>query len=160
MAEKTKRELIFVPAVRLLQLQEERVTLPQRMRVDTGALDARLDFYMEQFLSFERAEESADLSFVQNDALPKQGYTLRVAKGKITIAYCEPCGAFYALTTLRQLLAQQKEGTVPALWIEDAPSIPTRGLMLDVSRGRMSSMETICKTVDLLANLKYNHMQL
>lgn len=160
MAKKTKRELIFVPAVRLLQLQEERVALPQRMRVDTGALDARLDFYMEQFLSFERAEESADLSFVQNDALPKQGYTLRVAKGKITIAYCEPCGAFYALTTLRQLLAQQKEGTVPALWIEDAPSIPTRGLMLDVSRGRMSSMETICKTVDLLANLKYNHMQL
>ena len=70
MAEKTKRELIFVPAVRLLQLQEERVTLPQRMRVDTGALDARLDFYMEQFLSFERAEESADLSFVQYDALP------------------------------------------------------------------------------------------
>ena len=55
MAKKTKRELIFVPAVRLLQLQEERVTLPQRMRVDTGALDARLDFYMEQFLSFERA---------------------------------------------------------------------------------------------------------
>ena len=54
MAEKTKRELIFVPAVRVLQLQEERVTLPQRMRVDTGALDARLDFYMEQFLIYMR----------------------------------------------------------------------------------------------------------
>ena len=39
-------------------------------------------------------------------------------------------------------------------------AIPVRGVMLDVSRDRVPTMDHLLATVDLLASLKFNHLQL
>lgn len=48
----------------------------------------------------------------------------------------------------------------PALVIEDYPAFPNRGLMLDISRDRVPTMHHLFHLVDMLAGLKFNHLQL
>ena len=77
----------------------------------------------------------------------------------ITIRANSRAGLRHALHTLRQLIVQFPE-RLPGMWIDDGPSFATRGVMLDVSRDRVPTMEQLYQTVDLLAGLKYNHLQL
>ena len=44
--------------------------------------------------------------------------------------------------------------------IEDVPDLKIRGVMLDISRAKVPSVETIKNTIKLLAELKYNHLEL
>lgn len=65
----------------------------------------------------------------------------------------------YALHTLGQLLRRFMRG-LPALRIIDWPDVAVRGVMLDVSRDRVPTMATLRATIDTLASLKINHLQL
>lgn len=49
---------------------------------------------------------------------------------------------------------------LPALRIEDAPTLPWRGLLLDVSRGRVPTLQTLLDLVDRIASYKLNMLQL
>jgi hexosaminidase len=49
---------------------------------------------------------------------------------------------------------------LPALRISDWPDFPNRGVMLDVSRDRVPTMQTLLDLVDLLASWKINQLQL
>ncbi len=99
----------------------------------------------------------ADVHFVLRGELPREGYRLLVSGNGAQVEYSTPAGAFYALMTLRQLAA---EGPVPCCRVEDAPGLALRGYMLDVGRGKVPTLDTLKQTVDLLAALKYNHLQL
>lgn len=44
--------------------------------------------------------------------------------------------------------------------VADRPAFATRGVMLDVSRDKVPTMAQLKRTVDLLASLKFNHLQL
>ncbi len=68
-------------------------------------------------------------------------------------------GLALGLATLRQLLTQYA-GKLPAVVISDEPSFATRGVMLDVSRCRVPTMEELRRVIDWLASLKCNHLQL
>ncbi len=68
-------------------------------------------------------------------------------------------GVRYALFTLVQLFRQFGR-RIPSMTVEDAPAFPTRGFMLDISRDRVPLQSELLKLVDLLASLKYNHLQL
>ncbi len=93
-----------------------------------------------------------------------QGYALTVDPMRITIAAADPPGAAYGLATLAQLLAlaQGPEGgrEVPCCEIRDWPDFPRRGVMLDISRGKVPTMDNLFRFVDLLADLKINEFQL
>lgn len=96
-----------------------------------------------------------------------QGYTLYVRNdetGSVEIECSTPAGLGHALATLAQLFAQAKRAgdllVLPTLCIVDAPTFATRGVMLDVSRDRVPTMRQLFETVDLLAALKLNHLQL
>lgn len=100
-----------------------------------------------------------------NPDLPEgpEAYHLRIqadAAGTAVVhaAAPTPRGLRHALATLAQLLHQHGP-TLPCLDIEDAPTFPIRGVMLDISRCKVPTMETLRDTVDLLASLKYNHIQ-
>ena len=47
---------------------------------------------------------------------------------------------------------------LPCVHIEDWPSYPVRGIMLDVSRDRVPTMQTLRRLLDLWAGLKYNQV--
>ncbi|MBI1258001.1 MAG: family 20 glycosylhydrolase [Chloroflexi bacterium] len=88
-----------------------------------------------------------------------QGYRLSVAADGITIAGDDAAGAYYGAQTLAQLL-QTYGKSLPLLVIEDFPDFPARGVMLDISRDKVPSMDTLYGLIDWLASLKINQFQL
>ena len=89
-----------------------------------------------------------------------QGYLLTVGPERIDIAGHDEAGAFYGAMTLRQIARQARDGVLPCLRIADHPDIAHRGVMLDVSRDRVPTMETLFGLVDLLSEWKVNQLQL
>ena len=93
--------------------------------------------------------------------LAPEGYRLVVRGDRVVIEAADAAGAFYAKATLEQLVrACAPQRAIPAMTIEDAPDFPERGVMLDVSRDKVPTMATLRGTIDLLASLKVNRLQL
>jgi len=89
-----------------------------------------------------------------------QAYRLRISPGAGEILASDDAGARYAVTTLRQICRQARGGCVPCVFIEDWPDFPVRGVMLDISRDRVPTMETLYSLVDSLSLMKVNQFQL
>ncbi len=98
--------------------------------------------------------------------LAPEAYRLRIAGDafgeiQIHIDASSRHGRRHALATLRQWCrAHQGKKELACVEIEDAPAFATRGVMLDVSRDKVPTMEQFRETIDLLASLKFNHLQL
>jgi len=88
-----------------------------------------------------------------------QGYHLQITETAITVRAHDSAGIFYAVTTLRQLL-QQHQAALPTLTIDDWPDFPARGVMLDISRDKVPTLQTVLDLVDRLASWKINQLQL
>lgn len=101
-------------------------------------------------------------------SIEAQRYTLEIAPlsdtrhSPVTLRAQHRAGVRYGLITLLQLLADAEEsGRVPRVLIEgDEPAFEVRGVMLDVSRCRVPTMEHLSELVNLLALLKFDHLQL
>lgn len=89
----------------------------------------------------------------------KEAYRLRIEGTGITAEAHDGEGLFYAAVTLTQLVRHYGK-SLPLCEIEDAPDFSLRGVMLDVSRDKVPTMETLYWLIDHLAELKYNHLQL
>ncbi len=88
-----------------------------------------------------------------------QGYQLNITGLDIYIRAKDAAGIFYGVCTLNQLI-QQYQTSLPCLTIEDWPDFPARGVMLDISRDKVPTLQTIYDLVDRLAKLKVNQLQL
>jgi hexosaminidase len=94
---------------------------------------------------------------VSND----QGYTLEISENGIVIEAKTDAGIFYGASTLIQILNQQAPENLilPCLTISDYPDFAVRGVMIDVSRDKVPTMETVLALVDKLASWKVNQFQ-
>ncbi len=90
-------------------------------------------------------------------ALVGEAYRIELTPNAIIVVAGTAVGHFRAQTTLQQL---QRVAELPCGVIEDAPEKPIRGLMLDVSRNRIYSLETLYWVVDKMAELKLNRLEL
>lgn len=88
-----------------------------------------------------------------------QGYDLSITPSGIHVVASTPAGVFYGVQTLRQIVMQSGR-ELPGLRISDWPDFPNRGVLLDISRDRVPTMETLYQLIDLLALLKINQFQL
>lgn len=89
-----------------------------------------------------------------------QSYRLLIQTEGITIWAPDAAGIFYGLTTLQQIMAQADGNHLPALEVNDAPDFPVRGVMLDISRDKVYTMQTLYTLVDRFASWKINQLQL
>ena len=105
------------------------------------------------------ANSNSTIKFLFHKDIKSQSYRLIINPNQMTIEYGDEVGLFYALTTVKQL-ADKRDNRLPCGLIEDSPDLKTRGAMLDISRGKVPTLETLYKVVDLLSDLKYNHLQL
>jgi hexosaminidase len=109
-----------------------------------------------------RAASSGDemqIKFVLTNTLPHpQGYRLMITPEGITIIGSH-AGMYYGVCTLRQLVEQQGT-TLPCLFIDDSPDYPARGVMLDCSRDKVPTMDTLYDLIDMLASFKVNQVEL
>lgn len=107
----------------------------------------------------EEDYDGRSVRFVKKEKMPSQGYELSVQKDGILIYYGGPEGAFYAVSTLKQLIICCKN-ELPCLHIADKPAFTTRGLMIDISRCKVPKIGTLYQIADLMGDLKLNQMQL
>ena len=84
---------------------------------------------------------------------------MTISKTGIEIFFREIGGLHAASATLRQILRQCGR-RLPCLKIRDWPDFPRRGVMLDISRGRVPKLETLLDLAEKLADLKINELQL
>jgi len=92
--------------------------------------------------------------------LPAEGYRLRIdPDGSVCIDATDSAGAFYAQCTLTQL-TRLHGGRVPVGTVRDWPDLAARGVMLDISRDKVPTLETLHALVDRLAEWKVNHLEL
>lgn len=94
-----------------------------------------------------------------------QGYELAIEPSGITIGAATPQGMFYGVGTLIQIVEQAggtggTGGTLPGLMVSDWPDFAVRGVMLDVSRDKVPTMQTVYALVDKFASWKLNQVQL
>lgn len=88
-----------------------------------------------------------------------EGYTLTIDRKGVRVEYRETGGLHAAGATLRQLIREYGR-RLPCLKIRDWPDFARRGLMLDISRGRVPKLETLLDLVERLADFKINEFQL
>ncbi len=100
-------------------------------------------------------------------AAHREAYGLRVGDVCIAVWGATPAGLAQGARTLTQLLRQVGDGAadadaagVPALAIADAPALEWRGALLDVSRGKAPTLDTLKRLVDVLCSYKINMLQL
>jgi hexosaminidase len=93
------------------------------------------------------------------EGVAAQAYTLTIQRGRILLYADAPPGLFHAVQTLRQVVRTQGKA-LPALVVRDWPTLPYRGLMLDVSRRKVPTLETLQHLVDELSHYKLNVLQL
>ena len=93
------------------------------------------------------------------DTLPAQGYELTIEGGNVTIRHADDAGLRYARSTLEQIRAQSSGG-LPGVHVTDHPDFPHRAYMLDVSRDRVPTRETLERIVGILALARINQLQL
>jgi hypothetical protein len=105
------------------------------------------------------AETTIHLNLVSGSTSHPQGYELTVSADRIDIIAATPAAVFYGVQTLRQLFAQY-DTAIPAMRVSDWPDFPNRGVMLDISRDKVPTMDTLYTLVDMFAAWKINQLQL
>ena len=106
-----------------------------------------------------RGERRSAITFDPDSTVASEAYRLEITPDGITIEYSDRAGAFYGTRTLKQFFVQCGQ-TIPCVEIVDAPDFEQRGVMLDISRNKIPSMETLTRLIEFLGDLKLNHVQL
>lgn len=85
--------------------------------------------------------------------LGEEGYELSVSRTGIVVRAAGPAGVFHGVQTLRQLI---EPAGLPAVEIIDRPSLSWRGVLEDLSRGPVPTVEAMERRIEMLAELKLN----
>lgn len=105
-------------------------------------------------------EENVDISFVYDEKAAENSYSLSITESGVKVYASAYEGAFYALSTLRQLyrtdITDNQILTASCLEIkDDKPLYSWRGLQLDESRNFFGK-ETVKKLIDFMSLYKLN----
>lgn len=158
-------DLILLPLPRYCSVSETQCLLPDSYQINV--LDSAITPFTVKRLEdalrpFSTRRDGAAFQIELNiDAASAhaQGYHLMIGQDRIRIAGDDTVGVFYGVLTLIQII-QQYQQDLPCVEIHDFPDFPARGVMLDISRDKVPTMETLYELVDMLANWKVNQLQL
>ncbi|MBP1993714.1 beta-N-acetylhexosaminidase [Paenibacillus eucommiae] len=171
----TTEQVLFVPSPREVRympgfytiFREGSVCVPTDSNERLVKIAERTQHMIQELMghdypvSFGNDLSDAQISFERKEDLPSEGYTLEISQGGVFIEFNDEAGAFHAVSTLKQLLVQHKnDAKIPCLYISDYPDFGARGVMLDISRDRIPTMETLYRIVEFMADLKLNQLQL
>lgn len=134
-------------------VKEQTITIGKASKITGDFADTKK--FAKKLLSGYEGGENAEIKFLADDKISKEGYVMICDKnGKlITISASTEAGAFYGLMTLSQLLGTNN--TIHCVDIQDSPKYPYRGFMLDCAR-HFWTTDKIKQILDIMASLKMN----
>jgi hypothetical protein len=91
--------------------------------------------------------------------ITEQGYSLEISKENWRIKFSDSFGLYYGILTFFQIWEQSK-GFVYQLEILDYPSIKNRGVLIDISRDKIPTKETMFGIINKLSKMRINELQL
>jgi hypothetical protein len=131
--------------------------IPGSARASRAVPGALAGHIMARLVKSLPAKKTADRSL--KDRCASEQYELSIGRVGVQIEFHEAGGLWAAVATLRQLIREYGR-RLPCLKIRDWPDFPRRGVMLDISRGRVPRLETLLELVEMLADFKINEFQL
>ena len=139
-------------------LPRDIVLLPVAERLQSAAKDAGVEL---ELITGPANHPRLAIRAVPSQSAPDHpgGYTLTIDRRGISLGYRDVEGLRAAAATLRQLIREYGR-PLPCLIIRDHPDFARRGVMLDISRGRVPRLETLLELVNHLADFKINEFQL
>lgn len=102
-------------------------------------------------------DSSGVMNFICDNSLTQEAYKIKIEREQIEVYASSKQGAFYAVQTLKQIF---NELEIPCMEIEDYPDLSVRGIMLDISRSKVPTLDTLKELVRLFASVKINHLEL
>ena len=90
------------------------------------------------------------------EELGDEGYELFIDNSKVVLAANTARGLFYGKQSLKQIIRGAKNNKLQGLHIIDKPALKYRGVMDDISRGPVPSLEYMKYQIRRLAELKIN----
>jgi hexosaminidase len=146
------------------------ITYNTRIVIDRECTDAvyhharLLKKELERMLGYKVALTKGDFEpgciyLKQLAILKRSEYTLSVEGTGILLQGGSDEALLYSVQTLRQIV-EQEGACLSGLYIEDYPHIENRGYYLDVTRGRIPTLEYLKAIADKLSYYKHNQLQL
>lgn len=146
----------ILPQPQKIEKYDEKILLNKEYAFEFFSDDLKnVKEYIETFLGISTNAEYK-IIFKKDRNLEKEEYILDINNDIIIISSSAE-GAFRAASTLKQVV---KHEIIEKQRIHDYPMIKNRGIMLDISRGKVPKTESIYKLIDMMADLKYNQLQL
>lgn len=141
----------FAPA---LLFEEPLFELPAR------SLSEQLESIYSVSAPAADTKSCATVRFVLCPTLKEGAYRVESAGDRVQLLAADEQGAFYAVSTLLQLIKQTPEGMfLPVVKIEDAPLLPFTSVMIDLARV-WHDFEYLLRYVDLCAFYKIQVLHL
>lgn len=169
-----KRDIVIVPSPKKMDVCDEEFCLKQTNIISLPIRDKELVFPIakrlkELILSETKLElpiylgGNTDLDgsivFEYSYSIAAEGYSIEIDEKRIVISYFDAAGAFCAVSTLKQIVLQCGK-KIPCLNIYDQPDFINRGILIDISRNKIPTMETLFNFIDFMADIKLNQLQL
>jgi hypothetical protein len=155
----TKNEFKFLfPAPKIVRWQKH--SLDIRNLCFPLEITKKYDFLFDCF-AVKNKNRGLEIICQEKKILGAEEYVIESDPDRIVIWANSQRGQFYALSTLMQILAFYKpSGSMPGFFIKDAPDIPFRGFLLDVTHGAFPLLPELQRLLLKLALLKFNHFSL
>lgn len=121
-------------------------------------------FQLKTFLKYKKSSKKAsNIKFLNNSELKDEAYVIETKEDGIDVYASGYSGFYYAVKTLKQMVNTSKKVesvSLDCVHIEDEPDLKMRGFMLDISRNKVPKIETIKYLIDIMSDLKMNHLEL
>lgn len=151
--------IIPLPAAMRVQTGESGFSLKNGVRLpEKNPLSRQAErIFRDNGINTALVKNNADIIFTEDASLSREGYRLAVTPDSISIASGSVNGTLYALQSLVQSIAADKNGApaLPRMDVKDQPRFSWRGLMVDSCR-HMMPVRDIKKVLDLMERYKFN----
>ena len=94
-----------------------------------------------------------------SEEIEEQGYVIIINKNGILVKASDELGFRYGIDSFIKIFEESQE-KLNCMEIYDYPTLKKRGLMLDISRGKVYTLDYLLDLMDLLKKLRFNVFQL
>ena len=154
-----EKRVMMIPRAKLADTMGGTVKLPLHLTLSADSFSEKAAKLLPLLLpqcSVSSVAGKGTVRALRDPELASESYRLAAELGVVRIHYSDYAGLRNALAAFSQLVRLTDDGFVmPSVKIEDAPTVPHRGVMLDIGRG-VKRFDQFCSEMILVAKARMN----